>query len=260
MGRYLKSVFLLLVSGTIGLLTLLSCAPTEPLPMDMVSTTLNQDGISGHNFFQASWSLDSKTPEEVESLWQLVGSISEEIESDIPTTVIIWEWEDEYGQRLVLQTTVDFRCPSEIEGILAIIYGGGYGRSDISIKVSKPQDTDFKTVWFIEMTVNPDCIPSTENFVWKVNMPGNIESIEITPDEDSVDWFWSDWSYRAVTFTFEPQDRLITISIQAEKSKFGEIFIWPFLVGVVAGVMVTIVVNMLRHTWTMIRRKRHVSK
>lgn len=256
-----------IVAISVAFLTLAILEPSvpEPTPVGMISTTLNQDGLSGRNFFRAAWSLDDKIYEEVEALRELAANIGADIESNVDTDVRIWE--SKYDHRLILETTVDFRDPSEIEGILAIVYGRGYGRPEVRIDVREPQSTEFKTTWFIEMTVNPDLIPCAEYFVWKVNMPGEITSVDVTPSEASVSQSRS--GSRTIVLTFEPEDRFVTVFVEAEESEFGKRVIWPLIVGVVIGLLIVIALSIWgksrriivrialgiwRRSWAIIRR------
>lgn len=238
MRRLLTIVCCLLVLVGISLLSLVSCSePTAPAPTPLgeISTTLNQDGISGRNFFQASWSLEQKTPEEVESLRELAWIIKDEVRSDFDTPVLIYE----HNHRLILETTVDFSDPSEIGGILAIIYGRGHGRPDISIEVREPRITELKTSWLVSMTVNPGQVSPVKNFKWKVNMPAPIKDIEVIPSDAVI--HQSQLGTNTVELTFEPQDRSVTVSITAEESRARQRVIWPMITGIVSGVVVFIV-------------------
>lgn len=253
MGHRLTVVFSLLVLVSIGLLSLLSCvAPSMPTPVGMISTTLNEDGISGRNFFQACWSLEEKTPEEAESLRELRESIRDQIESDVKTSVTIWE--DEYDHRLILETTADFRDPAEIESILAIIYGRGYGRPDISIKVRGPQSTELKTTWFVDMIVNPSQVPCIKNFEWKVNMPARITNVRVTPNNANVEQ--SRLGSNTVKLTFEPQDMFVTAFITAEESRAGGTIIWPIISGLAGAIVFAILAYVGRQIFRRARARR----
>ena len=263
MRRCLKLIIRLSVLASIGLLIwmiLFGCGAPEAAPVSSISTTLNKDGTTGHNFFRAIWNLHREPPLQVESLRQLAKSIRDEIQSNIDTRVKIWEreyWSEE-GYRenlLILETTIDFRDPSEIEGILATVYGRGYGREDISIEVPGPVFGELKTVWSIEMTVNPAHMPRDRKFTWKVNMPGKIKSVKVMPSEASV--FRSGLGTKSVMLIFEPEDRFITVSIRAEESEVREKIIWPLVVGIAASIVAAIVLGVGA---MIIRRRRRITR
>lgn len=235
-----------------------NCGDAEispPSPLAMVSTTLNEDGISGHNYFRASWKLGYKTTGEIQSLKELAWSIREQIESDLDANVRIWE--DEHW--LILETTVDFRDPSEIEGTLAIVYGRGYGYSDdISVQVREPEFGEFETMWGIEMTVNPRKICPDCHFEWKVNMPGDIEQVEVLPPDAGCTESRS--GSRTVTLEFGAEDRPITASIEASETESRSNDIWPTVLAIVSSVVATAIVGIWRvaiwHWFVSVIRRR----
>lgn len=239
--RYYKCAFLVVICiltvCLAGLTGCVSCEGPTPSPVNRIVTTLNPDGISGSNYFEAAWNIEGKTPEELESLQQSVSDISSRIESLLDTRPKTWT--DPVGDLLILETTVDFHDPAEIEGILAIIYGLGYARPDISIEIRGPYSTEFKTTWFIKMTVNPKNVPCVENFKWKVNMPAKITDVIVTPDYANV--LQSSLGSNISEFTFEPEDQFVTVSVTAEKSETGEKIIWPTVIGIIAGAIGAII-------------------
>lgn len=241
---YYKCTFLIVICTFIVCLAgLVGCPapgpPPTPTPVNMISTTLNPDGLSGANYFEASWSLEAMTLEEAEVLLQSVEAIRSKIESLFDARPITWI--DPAGDLLILETKVDFHDPVEIEGILAIIYGLGYARPDISIKILGPYYTELETSWFIEMTINPEHIPCIEDFRWKVNMPAEITDVTITPDDANVRQ--SSLGSNTLEFTFEPYDQFITVSVTAEEVSVtieesnGSGKFWPIVTEVVAALI-----------------------
>ena len=247
---------ILVVFVSITMLPACEYTPPGPLPVGMISTTLNSDGKSGSNYFKAAWKWEAGNSEDFESLLAVVEKTRLVIGLLKDTTVRTWV---EYDKSLlILEATTQFRDPAEIEGILAVIYGRGYSRPDISIDVQGPVYTELKTTWFIEMTVNPAQVHCIENFKWKVNMPAEIVNLRVTPSDADVYQAYLD--NNTVEFGFEKQQGFVTVSVEAEESRGIRTFIWPIIIGVVVAIIISILAYFRRQIIEKWRITRHKDK